>query len=96
MNEPQTFETHGGGTESFQIRYHDAFVVADYYSRNFSFAADEQADLTVDFAGEKGQLTGKILSNYIFWRNAFVSQTLYLLDLRGAQSCRISSNFINR
>ena len=71
-------------------------MVSDYDGTDFALAVDEQADLPVDITGKKGQKPREILSDDIFRRDALVAETLYLLDLRGAQSCRISSNFINR
>jgi len=70
-------------------------VIADDDRMDFSLAADEQADLAVDFTGDKGQLPGQILCDNILRWYAFETQTLYLFDLRGFQPCRISRNFIN-
>jgi hypothetical protein len=70
-------------------------VVADYCGDDFSFAADKQADLPVNIAGKKGQLPGQIMADNIFRRDAFAAEAFYLFDLRGAQACRISENFID-
>jgi hypothetical protein len=59
-------------------------VIADDNLTYFSLATDEQADLTVYFAGKKRYLTGKIIADDIFRRDSLMAQTLQLFDLRGA------------
>ena len=54
VNKPQTFKPQRRRAESFQTGDQYAFVVADYRGDDFSFAADEQADLPVNIAGKKG------------------------------------------
>jgi len=40
-------------------------------------------------------MTGQIMADNNFLRDAFVPQALYLFDLRCGQSCCISGNFMN-
>jgi hypothetical protein len=40
-------------------------------------------------------LPGKIMTDDSFRLDTFVAQAFYLFDLRGAQSCRISRNFVD-
>jgi hypothetical protein len=70
-------------------------MIADDYRIDFAFAADEQADLAVNIAGKKRQPQGELRADDIFRGNAFTVKALYLLDLSGAQSCRISEYFID-
>ena len=70
-------------------------MVADDYRIDFALAADEQADLAINIAGKERHPPGQIRADDIFGRNASAIQALYLLNLSGAQSCRISEYFID-
>jgi len=54
VNQAQSLEAHGRRAESFQRGNQNAFVVADDDGVYFTLAADEQADLPVDLAGDEG------------------------------------------
>ena len=70
-------------------------MIADDYRVYFALAADEQADLAINITGKERHSQGELRADDIFRGNAFAVKALYLLDLSGAQSHRISEYFID-
>ena len=76
VNQTQTLEASGRRAESVQRGNEYAFVIADNDFADFALAADQQADLPVDFTGQRRDLPGKIIRNDVFRRDTFISEAL--------------------
>jgi hypothetical protein len=77
-------------TDSFEVRQNDLLGVADENPLHRSFATDEHPDLPVDFPGDFGQGSGKLLSDQRSRRDASLVKLLEALLLERLESYRVT------
>lgn len=70
MNKPQAFKPGGGRAVGVEIGDHDAFVIPEDDHADLALAVDEEPDLPVEFASQKGNLACQIIADQTCRRDA--------------------------
>jgi hypothetical protein len=95
VNQTQTLESCGGCTENVEAWNKYAFVVSENDHADLAFTVNQQTDLPVESAGKKGYLTGQVIAENAFRRDAAAIKTFQRFDLLGAQPRCIAEYLIN-
>ncbi|MDD4356852.1 MAG: hypothetical protein PHN98_06335 [Smithellaceae bacterium] len=70
-------------------------MVSENDHADLSLAVDQQTDLAVEGAGEKGYLPGKVIAENAFRRDTAAIKTFQRFDLLGAQPRCIAEYLID-
>lgn len=90
MDEPQSAESIPASAVCAEVRQKYAARVTDHCDANTSTAVKQQADLTLDFVRDRGEIAGQFRRNDSAVTAFAVSEPLQELKLRRFEACGIA------